>query len=274
MKRLTNYATLSLLIGLALSFNSQQICSAQTTTNHQSTNNDNHGKVNAQGVPFMLMRPEAEVEYAPDPTKMLTIDDFKKGLKKLHDYLTQAITKATDLERAFLIKEKAEIEKQIAKPEQAYQLLFTSIEQQTQRLLKQRLFPVSLTKQMRKHLLETQAALVIGSMQQEQKRRPNDQAFLAEMNYQLGIIAQRDQVNYQSAIRYFQRAVNHQANNIDYLEALAQMYGIMENHASTIKILEQLLNVLEKQPHTEQSAQKALKIKQQLNKTRQDLNIA
>lgn len=238
---------------------------------NESQAKEANGGVNKSGVPTMLMRPDGDDKFAPDPTKRLTIANFKKGMKKLNEYLANAIKNAKDEDKVFLIKEKAEIEKQIANPQKAHVEMFESIEREHQRLLALKIFPDNSVKQMRKYFLETEAARVLGVLQEEQKKHKDDKSVIAEVNYQKAIIAERDQVNYKSALRHYQKAVDNAPKNIHYLSALSNLYMTLEDHGSAVKRYNELLNLVKKQPD---SKKKVKHIKAQLKKALQKIQLA
>ena len=261
MKKHTRYSLLTLSVITALAGSLSGVVYAENA----------NGGVNKNGVPTMLMRPDGDDQFAPDPAKRLTVENFDKGMKKLHEYLVNAIKNGKEEDKKFLVKEKAEIEKQMSDVKKAHIELFDSIEKEYQRSLAINIFPKDLVKQMRKHFLETEAARVIGIMQQEQKKRENDRAFAAEVNYQKGIIAERDQINFKSAIRYYELAANGQPRNIDYLSALSRMYMVVEDHGSAVKRYNELLEMVKKQPNSEK---KVKFIKKQLKKALKQIQLA
>ena len=230
-----------------------------------------NGGLNKSGVPTMLMRPDGDDKFAPDPTKRLKLADFKKGMNKLNEYLENAIKNAKPEDKAFLIKEKTEIVKQIANPEKAHTEMFESIEREYQRLLALKVFPDSAVKQMRKYFLETEAARVLGVLQEQQKKHKDNPAIMAEILYQKGIIADRDQVNYKSALRFYQQAADRNPKNADYLSALSDLYMTLEDYGSAVKRYNELLAIVKTQPD---SNKKVKYIKKQLKKALEQVKLA
>jgi tetratricopeptide (TPR) repeat protein len=182
-------------------------------------------------------------DFIPDPAKRLTLENFSKGLAKLHGYLKGAVEKAKDEDKKFLVKEKHEIERQMANPKAAYDQLFASIEANSKRLAALNVFPPVLVAQMRKHYLETEAVKAMAAMKNQAKKDGTTDAYRAEMEYQLGIIARRDQVNYKTALRHFGKAVQFAPGNFDYLKALGGIYMIIEDYGSATKLYKELLTL-------------------------------
>lgn len=202
--------------------------------------------------------PAKPADFVPDPAKRLTLENFKRGLDKLHNYLKNAVEKATEASKGegkgegkgenkkFLVKEKLEIERQIADPQAAYDELFNSIETENQRLKDLKVFPEVLVAEMYKHYLEVDPVKAMAAMRNESKKEGISDRFLGEMEYQLGIIAQRDQVNYKNALRYFKNAVKHSPSDLDYLIALADVTLIIEDHGEAAKLYQNILTLLKR----------------------------
>jgi tetratricopeptide (TPR) repeat protein len=187
-----------------------------------------------------------QTDFTPDSTKRLTLAALIKGSTRLHDYLKNAVEKANEADKKFLSKEKAEVERQLSQPQAAYDDLFNSIDEQINRLKKQKLFPAALVGEMRKHFLETSAVKAMNAMQKEGKKPGVNDAFKAEMRYQLGIVAFRDQVNYKTALRHYEKAVQLSPTNTEYLTALGDIYLLIEEKGSAAKLYKDLLVLLKK----------------------------
>lgn len=198
------------------------------------------------------MRPaesaSAKVEdFKPDPKKRLTIEQFVKGANRLHGYLKNAVENAKPEDKKFLVKEKAEIEQQLKDPEKALTAQFKSIDAQIARLQKLNIFPAPLVAKMRMHFLETEAGKAVGVLVNEKKKPELAANVQAEIQYQLGIIAQRDQVNYKTALRHYSNAVKYAPSNVEYLLTLGDLHKMLENNQDASKIYKDALINAKKQ---------------------------
>lgn len=217
------------------------------------------------GTTAQPLRPAADnaakvEDYQPDPKKRLTVARFVKGVNRLHGYLKNAVEKAEGEDKKFLSKEKAEIERQLKAPEAALKAQFDSIDAQIDRLNKLKIFPAPLVAKMRMHYLETEAGKVVGVLIGEKRKPQTDARTHGEIQYQLGIIAHRDQVNYKTALRHFTNAVSHVPNNVEYLTTLADLHMTLENKKDAGKLYKDALVNLKKQSG-EKSALEHLKQK-------------
>ncbi len=219
----------------------------------------------AQQAATPLQQPQAQPlgkveDYQPDPKKRLTIEMFVKGGNRLHEYLVNALSKADPENKKFLAIEKAEIERQLKNPETALKEQFASIEAQIDRLNKLKLFEPALVAKMRMHFLETEAGKVVGVLIAEKRKPMVSTTVQAEIQYQLGIIAQRDQVNYKTALRHFSNAVQQSPKNVEYLQTLAEIYQTIGDVKDAEKIYTELLVQLKKNNGTKEQI-KAVKDK-------------
>lgn len=190
---------------------------------------------------------QAKVEdFKPDPTKRLTEAQFVKGVKRLHEYLVQAVDKAKDEDKKFLLLEKAEIERQLKDPKAALAAQFKSVEQQIARLDQIKVFTKPLVAKMRMHYLETEAGKAVGVLINEKKKPMVSNHVQAEIQYQLGIIAQRDQVNYKTALRHFDKAAQLSPGNVDYMTTLADLHVLLGHKGDAVKIYKELIGVMTK----------------------------
>ncbi len=195
----------------------------------------------AKAVEKAVEKAAAMTDFTPDPAKRLSLENFIKGAKKLHGYLNNAVEKATGEDKQFLSKEKLEMERQLADPQAAYDKQFKRVAAQIKRLNTIKVLPPALVAQMNKHFLETEAGKAVGALNNESKKATNSDSSRGEIAYQLGIISQYDQVNYKSALRYFKKAVTYSPNNVDYLNSLASIYTIIEDHGSATKLYKDIL---------------------------------
>ncbi len=175
-------------------------------------------------------------DLTPDPAKKLSLKDFVKGATRLHGYLKNAVEKAPEEAKKFLVKEKLEIERQLANPEAAYKEAMDKVEAQIARLKEQKLFTNDNIALMHKHYLETEAGKSMILLQQENKKPNTPDAIKAEIAFQMGLIAQRDQVNFKSALRHFKKAANLMPTNSEYLAKLADLYTLIEDHGAAAKV--------------------------------------
>ncbi|NQZ09668.1 MAG: hypothetical protein HRT35_21165 [Algicola sp.] len=193
-----------------------------------------------------LVAPEKKITAAdliPDPAKKLSLEKFVKGAKRLHEYLKNAVEKAPEDAKKFLVKEKQEIERQLASPKAARQASFDKVEAQIKRLKDQKLFTANKIGMMHKHYLETEAGKAMILLQQENKKPGTPDAIKAEIAFQMGLIAQRDQVNFKAALRHFNKAVELLPKNSEYLAKLAELYTLIEDHGAAAKISKDLKQV-------------------------------
>jgi tetratricopeptide (TPR) repeat protein len=229
---------------LALTTIGLSLCSASQANQEQEPQKLQANKSSVVKAPPSIKQPiKSAADFIPDPEKRLTLEDFTKGLAKLHGYLKNAVEKANDEDKRFLSKEKLEIEQQMANPKEAYDDLFANIELQSKRLASLNIFPALLVAQMRKHYLETDSVKAMAAMRNESKKEGISNAFLGEMEYQLGIIAHRDQVNYKTALRHFNKAVQYVPGNFAYLNALGDVFMTLEDHGSAAKLYQELLTL-------------------------------
>lgn len=187
-----------------------------------------------------------KTDFTPDPAKRLSLEGFIKGAKKLHGYLKNAVEKAKPEDKKFLVKEKVQMEYQIANPKATYASLFKSIDSQIKRLENGKIFAAPLVAQMRQHYLETEAGKVMMLLNKEAKRKDIDDRYRGEIEFQQGIIARRDQVNYKSTLSHFKNAVKLAPGNVDYLTALGDIYSRIEDNAQASKIKQQLMKMASK----------------------------
>jgi hypothetical protein len=182
-------------------------------------------------------------DLIPDPAKRLSLEDFVKGATRLHGYLKNAVEKAPEDAKKFLVKEKQEIERQLANPKAARQASFDKVDAQIKRLKQQKLFTNEKIALMHKHYLETEAGKTMILLQQENKKPDTPDAIKAEIAFQMGLIAQRDQVNFKAALRQFKKAANLLPTNSEYLAKLAELYTLIEDHGSAAKISKDLKQI-------------------------------
>lgn len=182
-------------------------------------------------------------DLTPDPAKKLSLENFVKGATRLHGYLKNAVEKAPEDAKKFLVKEKLEIERQLANPKAAYQASMDKVEAQIKRLKEQKLFTNDNIALMHKHYLETEAGKAMILLQQENKKPGTPDAIKAEIAFQMGLIAQRDQVNFKAALRQFKKAVKLLPTNSEYLAKLAELYTLIEDHGAAAKISMKLAKI-------------------------------
>lgn len=215
-------------------------------------------------------KPFNPADYVPDPAKRLTEANFVKGATRLHGYLKNAVEKANDADKRFLVKEKQEMERQLANPKAALAEQFKSIEAQMQRLYKQNVFPDAMVAQMHQHFLETEAGKAVILLQNQAKRKEITDTYRAELSFQQGIAAQRDQVNLKTALRHYSNAVKLAPKNIEYLDALGDLFILIEDNGSAEKLYKDMLVLLK----TSGDATMTKKVKAKLAKASKTLKMA
>ncbi len=188
--------------------------------------------------------PEQYVMYE----KTLTLEQYKKGLSRLNNYLTQRLKDAPASEKRFFVKEKAALDKEMEDIEGSLNGYYGLIDKRIQRIeTLTNVFTPSFIHDIGYKLRQLDNQLEAVKAFRE-IARSNSQADTAraEAEYQLGLVAQ-DNLNFKQTLQHFKNAVKLQNKNTVYLEALADLHLTLEDFPQASEHFKSLQKILKKQ---------------------------